>query len=383
MALNNTTFLIIGLILQGIIATPSLSGTLEQANRIYNNLNGHPGSDEELKSIADLLDKGQLTDAALRAIDTEHHSFYHITLRQILNLWANEARSNRFPLTDMQATAIGMVRDGLPFNEFLYADIVYIAENPELPAYSLENNDHYKAIEDQGLELAKVLVRKKQSELTTLVASVSSGALTSRGFSEAYYQGGTNRAALRFTMLNFMCRDMEQLGDTSRPDFSVRRDVSRSPGGDPTIYKTKCVGCHAGMDALAGAFAYFDFDNGSLIYDPISPQAKYSVNSDAFPDGFVSKDNSWKNLWISGPNAILGWRGLDEGQGVKSFGSMVSRSEQFSRCMSQQALSAVCRVQGDASEYATLVNYLATRFERNAYNLKNLFAHAALSCRGD
>ena len=64
----------------------------------------------------------------------------------------------------------------------------------------------------------------------------------------------------RFTMINHLCHDMEQLMDTTRPTDRIRQDVARSPGGDSRIFLNNCVGCHSGMDPMAQAFAYYNFD---------------------------------------------------------------------------------------------------------------------------
>ena len=64
----------------------------------------------------------------------------------------------------------------------------------------------------------------------------------------------------RFTLMNHMCMDMEQVHDTSIAPDRIRQDVSRSPGGDSRVFLNNCIGCHAGMDPLAQAFAYYNFD---------------------------------------------------------------------------------------------------------------------------
>jgi hypothetical protein len=52
------------------------------------------------------------------------------------------------PLNDYTATVIGMVRDDVPFNTVLSADIVYTGRaRRRLPAYSPTNNDHYEQLE--------------------------------------------------------------------------------------------------------------------------------------------------------------------------------------------------------------------------------------------
>ena len=49
------------------------------------------------------------------------------------------------PLNDYTATVVGMVRDNVPFNTLLSADLVYIADSASgAPAYSPANNDMYQ-----------------------------------------------------------------------------------------------------------------------------------------------------------------------------------------------------------------------------------------------
>ena len=57
--------------------------------------------------------------------------------------------------------------------------------------------------------------------------------------------------------------DMEQVHDTSIIPDRIRQDVSRSPGGDSRVFLNNCIGCHAGMDPLAQAFAYYNYNETS------------------------------------------------------------------------------------------------------------------------
>src|SRR5210317_1207078 len=107
-----------------------------------------------------------------------------------------------------------------------------------------------------------------QATQTSVRAGVTpAGIMTSRAAAMAFFSDGTNRAMFRFTLMNHLCTDLEPLKDTSRTPDRVRRDVSRSPGGDSRIFLNGCVGCHAGMDGMAGAFAYYEWDYNSDISD--------------------------------------------------------------------------------------------------------------------
>jgi hypothetical protein len=132
-----------------------------------------------------------------------------------------------------------------------------------------ESNSHYQSLETLGIDLSDREVFQKTTQLEKLHRNdeAIAGLLSTRAFGKAYYSAGTNRAALAFSMKYFFCKDMEELNDTTIPDFRNRRDVDRSPGGNSSIYKNRCVGCHAGMDALAGAFSYYDW-NGGVTYEP-------------------------------------------------------------------------------------------------------------------
>src|SRR5262245_19075504 len=118
----------------------------------------------------------------------------------------------------------------------------------------------------------------------------------------------------RFTLMNHLCHDMEQVQDTSRPPDRIRQDVSRSPGGDSRVFLNNCIGCHAGMDPLAQAFAYYNFNStsGRMEYtgppaNPPTVQPKYFNNKTTFADGFVTPNDSWDNHWRQGQNALIGW----------------------------------------------------------------------------
>ena len=80
---------------------------------------------------------------------------------------------------------------------------------------------------------------------TGLPPDATAGVLTSRAAAQAFFVAGTNRAMFRFTLMNHLCNDLEQLNDTTRAPDRIRQDVSRSPGGDSRIFLNSCVGCHS------------------------------------------------------------------------------------------------------------------------------------------
>ena len=134
--------------------------------------------------------------------------------------------------------------------------------------------------------------------------------MTSRAAAEAFFVAGTNRAMFRFTLMNHFCNDMEQMHDPNLPPDRIRQDVSRSPGGDSRLFLNNCVGCHTGMDPMAQAFAYYNYDEatGALQYtSTVNVQPKYFNNDLNFPQGFRTPDDHWDNYWRKGQNAYLGF----------------------------------------------------------------------------
>ena len=142
-----------------------------------------------------------------------------------------------------------------------------------------------------------------------------------------------------------MCTDLEQVKDTTRSPDRVRQDVSRSPGGDSRLFLNNCVGCHAGMDPMAQAFAYYNFDEGSgqIEYTDGAVQPKYFINGETFSPGYITPDDQWDNYWREGPNASLGWAGgSGSGNGAKSMGAELANSRAFAACQVEKAFKMVC-----------------------------------------
>lgn len=366
----------------------------DQAKRIHDRLVGTPPSEATLNQMAALITSTNDTVGALAAANLaidrnriESSPFYNVTLKNFATPWTNEEQTVFAPLNDYTATVIGMVRDDVPFNTVLSDDILYTASSPGAPAYSPANNDHYSYLEDNHVDLRSALQQTTQSSLTGLPPAATAGVITTRAASQAFFILGTNRAMFRFTMLNHMCRDLEQVHDTSRPTDRIRQDVSRSPGGDSRLFLNNCVGCHSGMDPMAQAFAYYNFDeaSGRLVYTPGQVQPKYLINSDNFKTGFVTPDDHWDNYWRSGQNALLGWSPSlpGRGQGAKSLGQELANSDAFAQCQVEKVFRNVCfRSPSDASDRGEVQRIVGV-FKNGNYSLKRVFAETAVYCRGE
>jgi hypothetical protein len=376
------------LALSWLAASAAWAGGREQARRLHDRLAGVPPRAAVLDAMQASLESGDALGAAYQAM--ANPAFYTTSLKNWVAPWTNVERSVFAELNDYTATVIGIVRDDVPFTEVLSTDLVYIGSAAAgVPAYSHTDNDHYRALERQRVNLAdpSLLVAVAQSSLpgSQLLASETAGVLTTRAAGEAFFSAGTNRRMWRFTALNYLCRDMEELNDISRPVDRIRQDVTRSPGGDSTIFQNSCSGCHSGMDPLAGAFAYYDFDEAQerVVFTRGSVQPKYGINSNTFPFGYVTVDDRWDNYWREGPNAALDWRGSDPGGfGAKALGQEVAASRAFSVCQVEKVFEHVCFRPPNSNADLAEVERVADVFEAQSYSMKRVFAEVGLYCMG-
>jgi len=379
-------FVALGTLASVTIAAPL--GSRDQAKRIHDRLTGTPPSDSLLSQMATMIDSGNALGAARLAINptnAESKGFYNVTLKNFSTPWTNRDQTVFAPLNDYTATVIGMVRDDVPFNTVLSDDILYVGAG-SAPAYSSSNNDNYQYLEDNDadLRLSTALARHTQSSVTGLPVEATAGVITTRAAAQAFFIAGTNRAMFRFTLINHLCRDMEQVHDTSRPPDRIRQDVSRSPGGDSRVFLNNCIGCHSGMDPMAQAFAYYNFDatQARIVYTPGQVQPKYGINIDNFKPGYVTPDDHWDNYWRKGPNRSLGWSAQlsGGGSGAKSLGQELANSDAFAQCQVQKVFKAVCfRVPGNATDRQRADDIVAA-FKQSNYSLKEVFAQTAVYC---
>jgi hypothetical protein len=378
-------FLIVALLLSGV--SFALAGPREQAQRIHDRLAGVPPTDAVLNQM-ELQVGSNAVAAAMTAMDNP--SFYAVTLKNFAAPWTNRDQNVFVPLNDYTALVIGLVKDEEPFDQILYGDMLYVGQGVA-PAPSPSSNAHYDALEQRmlepGFDPQTQLVQTTQSSVYGLPPAATAGAMTTRAAAEAFFIAGTNRAMFRFTLVNHMCMDLEQVHDTSIVPDRIRQDVSRSPGGDSRVFLNNCIGCHAGMDPLAQAFAYYNYNDvsGSIEYTPGSVQPKYFNNEETFADGFVTPDDSWNNYWREGRNALIGWSPTlpGSGSGAKSLGRELAGTDAFAQCQVRKVFKAVClREPGDQAD-RTQVATMTSSFRSNNYNLKRVFAESAVYCMGN
>jgi hypothetical protein len=373
---------------------PAATLNKDQAKRMYDRIAGVTASDATLTGMVGM----DATQAALNIV-TKDPAFYNNTIRNLAMPWTNRDQTVFAPLNDYVATVVGMVRDDVPFNTLLSADLVYIADASatstySLPAYSPGNNDLYQQMDDNGVDLKAHLVSSTQSALTGVPAAATAGVLTTRGAASAFFINGTNRAMFRFTMMNHLCSDLQTIMDTTRPPDRIRQDVTRSPGGDSGLFLNNCIGCHSGMDPMAQAFAYYDFNNtdattagtvGKIVYTAGQVQPKYFINNTNFPQGYVTPNDHWDNRWRSGVNSLLGWdpNQTGSGQGAKSLGQELGGSQAFASCQVTRVFKYVCfRAPSNAADRTQVATMVAS-FKSSNYSLRQVFADAAVYCMGN
>lgn len=395
------------MVIIGLQAPDAQAGPREQAKRIHDRIAGVPPSATVLEKMVLLLREGNALAAAELAL--QDPAFYDVTLKNFVAPWTNEAMSPFVPLNDYTATVIGIVRDNRDFRDILHADLLYVGDSAlGLTPYSNSNNNHYEQLEarlngaDISLSDPDVLEATTQSSMNPeLTPAATAGVLTTRAAAKAFFSAGTNRAMFRFTLLNHMCNDLEQVADVSLPPDRIRQDVSRSPGGDSRVFLNNCVGCHTGMDPMTQAFAYYDYEydgdieTGRLIYnatDETDPDtgsrvvAKYHINSTTFEQGYVTPDDGWDNYWRSGANRRLGWdtngMGLTgSGNGAKSLGQEFANSDAFAQCQVKKVFRNVClREPGSSADHTAISDTVASF--KAGYDLKDVFARAAAFCKG-
>jgi hypothetical protein len=353
------------------------------ATLLYARITGVPADAATLNAMEPLIATNVQGAAAMA---TAAPQFYNVTLKNMFLPATNRDQSVFVPLNDYVVTAIGMIKDDVPFNTALSADILYTLSG-SLPAPSAANNDHYSTADTNNVDISKSLVKTTQTAVYGSTV-VPAGLITTRASSAAFFINGTNRAMFRFTLVNHLCRDMEQVQDTSRPTDMIRQDVANSPGGDSRVYLNNCVGCHSGMDPMARAFAYYNFNatdpaNSKTEYTAGTVNAKYFINSTNNKFGFVTPDDTWYNRWRAGPNALA--LGFDPtlpgtGKGAASLGAELAASDAFADCQVQKAFKAVClrapSSQADVDEIGTI----RAAFKANGYKMKQVFADAAVYC---
>jgi len=377
-----------------MLAAPAAAQTREQAKRIYDRLAGVPPTESVLNAMENntgtdpvCVSNGVSGAECAAYIAMENSSFYNVTLKNFAAPWTNRDRSVFVPLNDYIATVIGMIRDDADFRSVLSADLQYVGRAGTVGAApAANNNNHYEQLEAGNHDLKGVLEPTTQSSVNGIPSTATAGVITSRAAAEAFFVAGTNRAMFRFTMVNHFCTDMEQLHDPRMPPDRIRQDVSRSPGGDSRLFLNNCVGCHTGMDPMAQAYAYYNYDEaaGSIQYTAGNIQPKYFNNDLNFPQGFRTPDDHWTNYWRNGQNRYLDFYGpgVGDDNGAKSLGVELANSNAFASCQVKKVFKAVCLREPETTNDHNRVDTILQSIGQGPIIMKQVFADTAEYCMG-
>lgn len=399
------------------------AGAREQATRLFDRLASSPLplTDARRAQMESLIAQGNLLGAA--QIATADDRFYNLTVKTWATPMSNreedwqvaQRSSYTHYLTDFAAMVIGTVRDDRNAQELLNGDFTYYVTetitnvDPYKPV-SPDNSPHFNGLETNGVNLRQKLVRVTPQRPDF---SDSAGVITSQAWGYAHFRDGTNRRPLHYALREFLCTDIEALRDANYPTTRIRRDVDRAPGGDATIFATTCKTCHGGMDGLAGAFAYYDYRSfptpqpsasplptgyfpgmqlgrnpNAVFPNETAPLYKMNKNSNIFPAGYVTTNDSWVNYFAASQtstNIAMGWpAGMTTGNGVRSLGTMLANTRGFPVCMAKRVFRKLCAREALPVEAST-INTLADQFVAGGYKLKSLFENTAIlpACLGN
>jgi hypothetical protein len=377
--------LLCGLAALSIFTAPALAGDAEtaQAMLLYTRLTGAPPNSTDLATMSNAIVAGNMSAAV--AVATSAPNFYNVTLRNIFAAESNRDQSVFVPLNDYIATAIGMVRDDVAYNTALSADILYTVKGVS-PAASASANDHYQNADNAVTDLYANLQRSQQTTTYGYSSAAVAGLITTRAGAIQHFDAGTNRRGYSINIINQTCHAMETVTDTSLPSDRVRQDVAASPGGDSRVRLQNCLGCHSHQDPMAGAFAYYDYNEttGAMVYTAGTVQHKYFINSTNNPNGYVTTDDSWESrIRLGGADTAI--FNFDpnlpgKGNGAASFGQEIAGSGAFATCQVTKAFKAVCLRAPSSDKDTAEVSALTASFKSNGYKFKQVFADAAVWC---
>ena len=335
----------------------------DKAKRIHDRIAGVPPSEATLDAMEALVAGGNPLGAA--NIATQAPSFYNVTLKNMAVPWTNRDQTVFAPLNDYVATFIGMVRDDVAVQHRAVGRPDLHGERRRRPAASaVQQRLTTRTPRPTRSNLFTALTPTTQSSVQGIPPAATAGFITSRAASEAFFVDGTNRAMFRFThdephvprhgagARHLAAAGLHPPGREPQPRW-------RQPHLPEQLHRLP----QRHGSAVAQAFAYYDYDNGSaeapgsmrLVYTAGAVQPKYFNNNTNFAPGFITPDDAWENRWRKGQNSLLGWSGSlpGSGNGAKSMGEELANSDAFAQCQVEKVFKTVCfRAPGDSADRA-------------------------------
>ncbi|MCX6123659.1 MAG: hypothetical protein NTV34_02755 [Proteobacteria bacterium] len=153
-------------------------------------------------------------------------------------------------------------------------------------------------------------------------------------------------------------------------DNWVGKDIERTPGGEFPTYLNKCSGCHSGMDAARGAFAFYDFAPYGKVKFLGAVSKKLNSNPLNFSQGHMTTDAKWQHV---------GWLPINkdaEGhvyEGAKSFVQFFLEAPEFYRCLAKRSKNVMCPHRNFSP---SVLNDIAMD-TKEKQNLKRLYSRVA------
>lgn len=360
-----------------IIKAESLES--DQAQLIWKLINGTnlKENSAEARKMTEALKNRNLEEAALSAIYSESSSVFTGHVRRIFTPLAGRElnyseQTGDFVLTWMAA---GLLE--IPIKDLFLTDIRYSFDASKWLDDAAQANS---LLTDRQLRRAldeQRLANRGQNYIAN--PDYRLGVLTSHQYGQAIFEGGTNRRPIKKIAEDFLCvPSIDNIMNFRISDVWVGRDIPRTPGNDARVYLNRCVGCHAGMDALRGAFAGFDYDlrSNQLVWRSFV-QPKMNNNTHVFPYGYSVFDDGWQHLgYLPMATSQIG----EKFKGPKALAEMVSKDLQTYSCLVKRTQQAICP---SITTPVTTREQIAYRFKKSQSMGKMIADVVAHHCLGD
>lgn len=345
--------------------------------------------DTRIIQMEQFLNQGKKDEAANVAVADK--LFFNVRLATIARELSNREMTNQDRTNDFVAMFVGGVRDGMNARQLITENFYYRDNATGIKEFDIGAYEpiHYKqfdeaqySIYDNSIKTSPQIFEDKLNGSGSGVQPAAdrnaAGLITSRAFMEEHALGGTNRRIVEYTFKAFMCVEMEDWKDLSRPTTYIGKDVDRNAGGSSARFQQDCRGCHAQLDGFRSAFAHFDFNKRVRFFRP-SIHQKISANDHVYPDGHPVINDNFVNNALGDLNMDrFGWDMSlgTSGSGPKEFATMIASSKGFSRCFVRRFFEKICRREPAPSE-ENVVRNLASQFE-SSYLITDLARIVAL-----
>ena len=188
-------------------------------------------------------------------------NFYNVTLRNFAAPMTNKAQSVFVPLNDYTATIIGMVRDNVPFNTVLSADLIYTGNVSRRAGLftrqqqSLPVSGYQRRRSVEGAAAADAVGADRHS----VGGDRRCHDHARRGLGVLLHRDQPRDGALHDDQLHVLTTCRRSWTSRGRRTASAR--IRRAPrAATAACSSAPASAATPGMDALAGAFAYYNFD---------------------------------------------------------------------------------------------------------------------------